>query len=332
MSRAHPSRRAVLDGALGLTGIAGVALLAGCSGERTGNVWSTTPPVEAEDRTTRPPDTDLILAARERLHGYRTMLSAARPETGSEERRSRAVGELWATQQDRLEQLIQLSGMTLPALPLDDGAAVTGAVADDAAATTSRGGPGVAVLAVRIRDDLPAVLDELARSTSTNRPMLTSLAGQHTDAAALFGAPVDWPALAGPTGAAAVPVIAATRPAVFGLEVVAARSVGTERARYESVLQPVQSLTRQLITLAGEAAPVPPLGYDLPEPLDVEEQRMALARALIVDVTPAVLSVTDRAGSDREQLESLLRLVAEATGWARALEVPVVPFPGMTLP
>lgn len=320
----RPSRRTLLRGALG---IGGLLVLGGCSGERIRTPWSPTPTVDVDDPQTWPPDTDLLLAARERLHAYRTVLTSVNPENGSEERRARAVGRLWDVQQDRVEQILELSG-----LHLDDlGEVRSPGPAEDAAATTGAGGPDLTGLGTRVREELTGVVEELTRSTPTNRAMLISLAAQHADAAALFGAEVDWPPLAGPRGTAAVPVIAVTRPAVFGLEVVAARSVGEERELYESVLRPVQSVSRQLTTLAEDAAPVPPLGYDLPEPLD-EEQRRELARALVLDIPPAVLSVADRAGSDAEQLGSWLRLVATATMWLRMLEVPVVPFPGMTLP
>lgn len=50
------------------------------------------------------------------------------------------------------------------------------------------------------------------------------------------------------------------------------------------------------------------------------------------DITPAALSVADRAGSDVDQLRSLVRLVAEARHWADGLGLDPVPFPGMTLP
>lgn len=349
----QPSRRAVLRaGALGLVS---TGLLGGCSGERLRTPWSPDPTQDAALPKDLPPDGELILLARERVHRYRSVLPHLTPRSASGRRAQHSLGELWPVQQDRLESLLTLAGVELPDLatvPMPTGAGGDGAAAtteDDGSATTGRDGSAITqgddasttsalpdidleVLGAQIRDDLPTVLAELARSTATNRPMLTSLTAQHAESARLLRAPVDWAPLAGPTGAGAVPVLQVTRPAVFGLEVVAARSRGEERELFESVLRPLASITRALTTLAGEAAPVPPLGYDLPEPLSDADDRLTLARTLVHDVAPAALSVVDRAGGDPAQLESVVRIVAEATTWARSLQSPGVPFPGMTLP
>jgi hypothetical protein len=176
------------------------------------------------------------------------------------------------------------------------------------------------------------VVRAAATSTPTNLAMLVSLAAQHADSAARLGAPVGWDPLVGPAGAAAVPVLAVTRPAVFGFEVLAARSLDDERARYERILDEVRSLTRQLTTLAGSAAPVAPLGYDLPEPLDTPGQRRALGRALVADIAPAGLHAAERLRGNADELAGAVRIVAESSLWGRELGSTPEPFPGMTLP
>lgn len=349
MPSTSPSRRAVLRAAL--VGTTSVALLGGCSGERIRTPWSPEPTVDEAEAARRLPDGDLLLRARERLAGHRATLSTV--QAGPSEVRATVISlaGLWQTQQERIEQLLTLGGIPLPELdvqvrPTVDDAAVTTAVgreggsgSDDETATTvpdgaaqTATGPEPRVLGEQVRADLSAVLEDLTRSSTTHRAMLVSLAAQHAESARLLGAPVDWPPLVGPEGTAAVPVLARTRPAVFGLEVVAARSRGEERAGYESVLGAARSTTRALTTLAGDAAPLPPLGYELPEPVDSEETRLALARALVRDIPPAVLSVVGRAGSDPEQLRSVVRLVAEAEHWRHQLGDDPAPFPGMTLP
>ncbi|WP_131105152.1 DUF4439 domain-containing protein [Ornithinimicrobium sufpigmenti] len=360
MPSTGPSRRALLRA--GLVGIASAGLLSGCSGDRVRTPWSPEPTVDEADAARRMPDGDLLLRARERLAGHRAALSRAQANTPAVRAKARSTATLWQTQQERLEQLLALGGITLPELDVQiltpsadeaaedadrDGEATTGghdgdeATGDHGAATTAPGsddarqtaaGPAPRTVGEGLLADLPEVLEDLSRSSALNRAMLVSLAAQHVESARLLGAPVEWPPLEGPVGAAAVPVLARTRPAVFGLEVVAARSREDERLRYESVLAAVRSTTRALTTLAGDAAPLPPLGYDLPEPLEDEPDRLALARALVHDIEPAVLSVVDRAGSDVEQLRSLVRLVAETQQWAHELDVDPDPFPGMTLP
>lgn len=379
MPSADPSRRTLLRA--GLVGIASVGLLAGCSGDQTRTPWSPEPPDEEAEAARRMPDGDLLLRARERLAGHRAALSRVQTDSAEVRATVLSLAGLWQTQQERLEQLLDLGGLDLPELDVQildppvveqrndddadsaDGASTTeepgegggsgeggesgdegesgGDTAEQEATTATGGsdgaaqtadGPDPTTVGERLRTDLPEVLDDLGRSSTLNRAMLVSLAAQHAESARLLGAPVDWPPLEGPVGAAAVPVLARTRPAIFGLEVVAARSGGDERATYEAVLGEVRSTTRALTTMAGDAAPLPALGYDLPEPLDDADERRSLARALVHDIEPAVLSVVDRAGSDVPQLRSLVRLVAEAQQWAHRLDVDPQPFPGMTLP
>lgn len=331
MPATPPSRRDLMRaGGLALA----VVTLGGCSGERLRTPWSPDPTGDAA-ATSAPPDSDLLLAARARVARYRDVLGQVAPESSGQRETAQLLERLWAMQQDRLDHMLTLSGVDLPdvAVSTADPAATTGATGADDAATTSEG-PGIPPLdlAREVREGLAAATAEVARSTATHRAVLVSLAAQHSMSAGLLGATVEWPELAGPTGAAAVPVLAATRPAVFGLEVVAARSAGEERDRYAQVLAAVQSATRHLTTLAGDAAPVPPLGYDLPEPLASADERRDLARALVGDIAPAVLSVAVRTGAAEDQAASLVRLVADATRWGRRLGRDDDPFPGMTLP
>lgn len=355
-SSVGPSRRNLLRG--GLLGLAALTV-AGCSGGRVRTPWSPDPDTDDELPANLPPDGELLLLALDRVHRYRTQLGQVGPRSRGQRSAVRHLTSVWQVQQERLEQLLTLAGVELPALDevpalapgstdAESGAATaspggTGGGAragttssaagqDDAAGTSAPPGPDVSVLGERVRTDLPTALAELARSTATNRAVLTSLLAQHAESARLLEAPVAWTPLAGPVGAAAVPVLQVTRPAVFGLEVVAARSGGEERELFESVLGPLRRITRALTTLAQDAAPVPPLGYDLPEPLDDAEARLELARALVHDVAPAALSVVDRAGSDEPQLQSLVRIVAESSQWSRDLGVTGAPFPGMSLP
>ncbi|WP_298751107.1 DUF4439 domain-containing protein [uncultured Serinicoccus sp.] len=324
MPPAATSRRTLLRvGA----GVATGALLAGCSGERLRTPWSPDPSTDAlEGRAS--PDLPLLREVRHRVSGYRDLLAGTRP-TGQGRQLARTLDEVWTTQEERLDLVLR----ALDGSSAQDGedVAATTAPGDDAA-VTSTGPTELVEVGRRVRDDLSTMLEAVATSTSVHRPMLLSLAAQHLASADRLGAGTDWPPLVGPTGTAAVPVLARTRPAVFALEVVTARSGGEERERYEQVLAPLRSVTRSLVTLAGDAAPVPPLGYDLPEPLADGEQRLALARAVVQDIAPAVLTVADRAGSDVEQVESSLRLVLEADLWADRLGVPAQPFPGMSLP
>lgn len=341
------SRRTLLR-AVALGG--GAVLLAGCEGQESRTPVSPTDAVVPDDPATWPADTQLFIAARQRVHGYRLALDVVDGPARTLDR----LGDLWQEQQDRLELLITLGGVPLPDLmdtpavqPRDDDPDTT--TSGDSGTTTASGGsdadsstatagpkevdrPAAEELGRALRADHTEACRELSTASATNLPLLASLAAQHVAAAAWLGAPVEWGEMAGPAGAAAVPVLGVARPAVFGLEVVAARSGGEERATYESVLEPLRSVTRQLATLAGSAAPVAPLGYDLPEPLETEEQRRELARLLVSDIAPATLEASQRLPGKAAELTGVVRIVSDTVAWDRALEVTARSFPGMSLP
>lgn len=311
-----PTRRSLLR-ALLLGGAA--VVLTGCEPDPVNRRQpAPTTRVVPDDPATWPVDSELLLSVRERLH--RTVGTARSVEEPSTALREAISG--WETQLERLEDLIS-SG--------DDGSATTGA-GDAAEGTAAPEGPDQRDLARTLRAELPDLVTEISSASTTNLAMLVSIAGHQAASAIRLGAGIGWDPLVGPKGAAAVPLLAVTRPAIFGLEVVAARSRGEERTGYEKVLDEVRALTRQLTSLAGSAAPVAPLGYDLPEPLDEEDERQALARELVRDIAPAALSAASRARGRSAELTDLVRIVAESVAWGRAFDAPPEPFPGMTLP
>ena len=365
------SRRDVLRLALASGAFLGLSACEGKSPDR--RAPSPTATVEPDQPETWLVDTELFLAARERVHGYRRTLSSARPRLEAEIAHAQQLAGLWSTQQDTLDRLIVLAGMPLDELAEipDVDFARLAQEAEDAERARSTAAPDregsegsdesegdaqagddaqeaddesgddlpapspddtLAELGATMVFDLPQVWEELAASSPVNLPTLTSLAAQHAASAALLGSPVLWEPLAGPSGAAAVPLLAVTRPAIFCLEVLAARSRESERADYEAVLKPLQVLTRQLTTLAGPAAPVPPLGYGLPTDLDNQAARYALARNVVADIAPAALEASERVRGDLQGLTGVVRIVAESVSWAQRLESEPLPFPGMVLP
>lgn len=339
-----PTRRSLLRAVL-LGGAA--VVLTGCEPDPVNRRQpAPTTRVVPDDPATWPVDSELLLSVRERLH--RTVGTARSVEEPSTALREAISG--WETQLERLEDLISSGDVPLPPLAPHDraaatsapGASPTTAAGDDGSATTGAGdaaegtaapeGPDQRDLARTLRAELPDLVTEISSASTTNLAMLVSIAGHQAASAIRLGAGIGWDPLVGPKGAAAVPLLAVTRPAIFGLEVVAARSRGEERTGYEKVLDEVRALTRQLTSLAGSAAPVAPLGYDLPEPLDEEDERQALARELVRDIAPAALSAASRARGRSAELTDLVRIVAESVAWGRAFDAPPEPFPGMTLP
>lgn len=331
------TRRALLRAVL--VGGAATALV-GCDSEVRPGRPVPEPPVRADDPATWPVDSELLVAVRGQVHDtISRSLQISRPGG-----LLREIQGHWRTQLTTLEDLISSGGVPLPELPAlpepapeptgDDAASTSSAPAgaDDASVTTGPPGISQKELGVELRDGLPALIEQISTASSTNLPMLVSLTSHRAAAAQILRAAYPWEPLAGPEGAAAVPLLAATRPAIFGLEVVSARSSGEEREDYERVLDEIRSLTRQLTSLAGAAAPVAPLGYDLPEPLTEESHRRQLALDLVSDIAPAALRSADRVLGRPEHLTSLVRIAAESVAWSRSFKGPFDPFPGMTLP
>ncbi|MBA2697110.1 MAG: hypothetical protein H0U62_15035, partial [Actinobacteria bacterium] len=191
----------------------------------------------------------------------------------------------------------------------------------------------VAALVTAVSDDAtPERLRPLSGASAANLPMLVSLHGERAAAALLLGGRISWPTLSRPAGARTVGLLAALRPAVYTLEVVAARASGEERGRFESVLASLGGLTRQVTELAGPAAPAAPLGYGLPEPLSTPAQRARLVTQALQPLPAAVVVGTAGLTGDSAGINGSVRLLAEVTRLGHPFGLPVTGFPGMTVP
>lgn len=268
-----------------------------------------------------------------------------------------------------LRAILEDAGITLPPapeLPEPAGDATTtptstAAPPDDSAATTARPGDrgdGVrrtetprqrrarekeervarvraqldALAAEAAKDVTPEALADLATASPTNLALLTAIAGQRGALAMRLGDGPRWPDLAGPTGQVAVDLLEAFRPAVYGFEVLAARTAGAHREQYEGALVPLRRLTRSLTELAGDDAPPAPLGYGLPDDLDSPRGRTRLAEDLLAVLFPAVMSAADDHTGDPEAVAGTVRLIAEVGALGRAWDLAVTGFPGMDVP
>lgn len=217
------------------------------------------------------------------------------------------------------------------------------AAGDDAGAGDAEdrtGGPSPAELAAQalrrlgraaLDDVTPGALEELAEVSRANLPMLLALTAQRGAMAQLFGQEPSWPDLTGPTEAAANNLLNVYRPAVYGFEVIAARSHQEERAAYRAVLGPLRTATRQLTELAGKAAAPAPLGYGLPQDVDTAEARGALAGELMAALPPSIMAQTAAFSGDEAAVAGSVRLLADAVRLAQPWN-PVTGFPGMRVP
>lgn len=176
-----------------------------------------------------------------------------------------------------------------------------------------------------------AALSALTEVTRANLPMLIALTAQRGAMAQLFGQEPSWPDLTGPTDAAANNLLNAYQPAVYGFEVIAARSHQDERAAYRTVLESLRTATRQLTELAGQAAAPAPLGYGLQHDVDTPAARGVLAGELMAALPPAIMAQTAAFSGDEPAVAGSVRLLADAVQLAQPWN-PLTGFPGMQVP
>ncbi len=258
---------------------------------------------------------------------------------------SRLLGEAQTAhgqQADVLERLLRAAQVDpgTASNPPDAAASTTAAPrpADAGTTATATATPAsrdrrIVTLRSALADDVtPGQLRSLAGASAANLPMLVSLYAERGAAAMLLGARVPWPPLAGPSGADAIGVLGGLRPAVYALEVAAARSSAAERERYEAALAPLRGLTRQVTELAGAAAPVAPLGYGLPGPLTTRAQRTDLVAQALRPLPAAVVAGTGGLAGDHAALSGSVRLLAEVLRVGHPFGLPVTGFPGMSVP
>lgn len=341
------TRRSVLAG----IGVGVGAALVGCTGDDSPSVSTATPGPErpeepAEPEATDPPeeadataaDAATLVAALERAI---SLADRCRAIVGAQGQDERAQARVQAGLDDQVRVLTNVLEAGEIALP-------TPAPAPDTATSTSPGGDGesttataapdeVATAALRalgsdlLADVAPAALETLATLSEVNLPMLLSLTAQRGAAAAALGQTPQWQELAGPTDGAAASLLEAYRPAIYGFEVLAARSGGDERASYETVLTALRAMTRQVTQLAGDSAPPAPLGYGLPEGTASSEGRTQLARQLLAALPPTIMGQTPALAGDAAGIAGSAQLLAEVVHVGRHWH-PMTGFPGMQVP
>lgn len=347
------------------------AALAGCDNARAPEESTAAPGPRQPDLTADPeptpvsaPDSaELLLALARAQH----LAATSRAITGAAGWRRTAHQQVQASLDEQvqvLEELLRAGNVPVPTLSpptTNDGDAATATGPDGAASATGDGAPttgggpgdrarstgGGSATTVSPADRATAQLGDLSRSclldvtpevlgaltavSAPNLPVLIAIAGQRGATAALFGAEPDWPDLTGPTDAAAAGLLSAYHPAVYGFEVLAARSRGDERAAYERVLDPLRQATRQITALAGDAAAPPPLGYGMPEGTDSAEGRARIAGDLTATLAPTIMAATQTFTGDLDAVTGTVRLLAQAVQLARPW-TPMTGFPGLQVP
>lgn len=176
------------------------------------------------------------------------------------------------------------------------------------------------------------IVATLVTVSAINLPTLIALHGHRAAAAEILGRPVKWPVVEGPLEAGAITILAGLRQAVYGLEVLVARSTEKEREAYNDALIPLREAARTVTELAGPAAPVAPLGYGLPGDVGTKKERQQLAKDLLSALPQAVIAGSAARAGDKNAIAGTLRLVSLSVRLGTSFRVPTAPFPGLTVP
>ena len=356
-SAAGPTRRLVTAGALGAV----VVALAGCGIRLEDDaprvpLVPTREPIPAEDALVR------LLGA---------VQAASVASFVTTDRLAPLLPALHARQATVLHDALRQRGVPESALPTattsptasaaPSAPPVTATPSGTPGGTPAPGGstsPGAAPPRRTVTEVESAVLAAdtgLADAEAELRPMLVALLGQAEAAVLLSGGagasatPTPTPspnASPSPSASASAspyatptwsspavlaPLVTAVRRAAFLLEVAAARSPKAVRAAWLRDITILQAVTADLVTAAGDAAPLPDLAQTLPRPVTTPAEAATLATeamsTLLAETGGALRTLTD---SDPEAA------LAAAPGWVGTVAatahrhgIRLTPFPGL---
>lgn len=176
----------------------------------------------------------------------------------------------------------------------------------------------------------PATFSRIAGVSATYTPMLASITAVDAAATTTNGGTVDWPS-ATVTAAIAAGLLPTVREAVYGLEVIAAKTALTGRALVTGTLHTMYPIRAQLEAVAGDAAPPLHSTYLLDPQPSTDQARTTLGRNLLTAVVAACADEAVATKGSAEQVSALLHVwgTVLATSWTWG--VTPVAFPGLTL-
>ena len=229
-----------------------------------------------------------------------------------------------------LEQVLRQAGVPVPAaIPTVSSSPGTSTPAT-ATTTPGQGRAGLAAQEL-VAVQTPALIT-LAGVGAQHVTLLAALAAHHGAAATLLGGSAQWPEPSAPTGTPAARLLAANRSAAYGFEVVQAQGDHATAALAAMTLTQLRHRETELVTLAGDAATPPALGYPLPFPVTTPTSARRLARRLVAGLLSALAAELRGAAGNEQALTGLVRWSAETavlgTRWGSPLPV----FPGLSAP
>jgi len=159
--------------------------------------------------------------------------------------------------------------------------------------------------------------------------LIGSLLAQRAAAVTLLGGAAAPVVPSGLKGAEAVPLLAATRAAVYGFEVVAAQVDDAGRALAMSTLESLKTRASMLQTVVGSGTPRP-LGYELPFPVTDTRSAQRLARHLLAALLTSHAAALGPATGNADALATLVQWLGATEAVASRWGAPLAAFPGLT--
>ena len=214
---------------------------------------------------------------------------------------------------DRLTQVVASDGITVP--------------------TTSQLVPSARISAAQFgalqREGLnPAAYADTVGADAADRAMLAALLVLDAAGATVQGAAPDWSGqkLSATVAAALLPSV---RAAVYGLEIIVARTPAANRPLASASLVTMDAARSRLEPAAGSMAPAPRLVYPLSVQPTTQASRAVLARDLLTGVVTACASRLRAAPMTAGDLGALVHTWSDATALGWRWGVLPVPFPGL---
>ena len=340
----RPSRRSLLAGALGVTGMA----LTGCQVRLEDSAPElpfipTREPIPAEDAL-------LWL-----LRDCRELASHDQPESGL------SVVGLYEEQVAVLRTALYRAGIPVetldetPVEPMPQGTSTSATrtstpaqpepttPADPTAVPTQATEPPASPSATRADDGAAAALrrlPELAQCGGGLFPLVISLLAQRWATLAVGGIEIPGEAVqADPARLWGLPFLAGpfarlTDAARYGFEVVAAQSRDSAREVALEALWRINALWREQNIRSGGRAPAPELGYPLPFPVNSEESAERLATHVIDGLIDGYAGLlTDMVGTAQEETSvDLVAWLGSAVAIGTQWGIPIEAFPGTRAP
>ncbi|KGN38388.1 DUF4439 domain-containing protein [Knoellia aerolata] len=172
-----------------------------------------------------------------------------------------------------------------------------------------------------------------AAETELRPPVLALLAQAHAATELATGSRADRPDPAPPWSRPEllVPLVDATRRAVYLLEVAAARTPGKAQRTAREGIARLDTLTVEVVEAAGAAAPVPDLGYPLPRPVTTPAEAAALATETLATLLAAwgaqLAALTS--GDAEAAFADVSRWLGSVAAEAHRGGTPLTAFPGL---